>query len=192
VNSQALWYLTRGSGIVALLLLTAAVVAGLTTSARWSARRWPRFVVENLHRNVSLLSVIFLAVHISSAVLDSYVSISWIDAVIPFIGSYRPLWLGLGAVALDCFLAVAATSMLRARIGYRTWRKVHWLAYGCWGVALMHGLGIGSDSRQIWMLGLDAAAVAAVAVAVVWRIAASRRPVRLPASTLIDTQGALR
>ncbi len=192
MNSQALWYLTRGSGIVALLLLTAAVVAGLTTSARWSARRWPRFVVENLHRNVSLLSVIFLAVHISSAVLDSYVSISWIDAVIPFIGSYRPLWLGLGAVALDCFLAVAATSMLRARIGYRTWRKVHWLAYGCWGVALMHGLGIGSDSRQIWMLGLDAAAVAAVAVAVVWRIAASRRPVRLPASTLIDTQGALR
>src|SRR5581483_8167145 len=122
MNQHALWYLTRGSGIVALLLLTAATVLGLTTAARLATRRWPRFVVESLHRNLSLLSTVFVVVHIASAVLDKYVSLNWLDALVPFGAAYKPLWIGLGALSLDCFLAVAVTSLIRVRLGYRTWR----------------------------------------------------------------------
>ncbi len=183
MNTRALWYLTRGSGIVTLLLLTLAVVAGLATARRWSSPRWPRFVVEGLHRNISLLSTIFLVVHIGSAVLDSYVSITWLNAFIPFSGTYRPLWLGLGALALDAFVAVAITSLVRVRLGYRSWRAVHWLAYGCWGLAIIHGFGIGTDRDQTWMLAIDAAAVTVVAAAAIWRFVPTGRlmPGRLTA-----------
>jgi predicted ferric reductase len=169
MNEKALWYLTRGSGIVSLILLTLAVLAGIVTSTRWARPRWPRFVTEGLHRNASLLSTVFVLVHIASAVLDGYVSIRWLDAVVPFGAAYKPLWLGLGALSLDVFLAIAVASLLRARLGYRAWRGVHWLAYGCWGLALVHGFGVGSDRNRAWMLGLYLLAIAAVAVATGWR-----------------------
>ncbi|HYT26542.1 MAG TPA: ferric reductase-like transmembrane domain-containing protein [Actinomycetota bacterium] len=168
--TPALWYLTRGSGAVVLVLLTVTVALGVTTSVRWASPRWPRSVTEGLHRNVSLLVVAFLALHVATTVVDGYAPIGWLDAVVPFRSAYRPLWLGLGAVALDLLAAVAVTSLLRARLGRRTWRAVHWLAYACWPVALAHGLGTGSDTGRAWMLALDAVAVAAVATAVGWRL----------------------
>jgi predicted ferric reductase len=175
MNSKALWYLTRGSGIVSLILLTLAVLAGLLTVGRWSNRRWPRFVVEGLHRNLSLLAPVFLVIHIASSVLDSYVSIKWINAVVPFGASYKPFWLGLGALSLDAFIALIVTSLIRARLGYRGWRAVHWVAYGCFGLAVVHGLGIGSDRHQPWFLAINLAAVASVGLAVAWRVAGALR-----------------
>jgi len=165
-SGKALWYLTRGSGIVSLLLLTASTLLGITTAVRWASTRWPRFVVEGLHKNVSLLSIVFLGVHIATAVLDGFVPIRWIDAVVPFASQYRPFWMGLGALSFDLLIAVAVTSLVRVRLGYRTWRAVHWLAYACWPIAVIHGLGTGSDTSQGWMQILDLAAVAAVAAAV--------------------------
>jgi predicted ferric reductase len=175
VNSQALWYLTRGSGAVSLLLLTLALVLGILTAGRWARERWPRFVVDGLHRNLSLLATVFVGIHITSAVVDGYVPIRWIDAVVPFGGVYKPFWLGLGALALDVFAAVAITSLVRARLGYRAWRSVHWLAYGCWALAVSHSVGIGSDRASLWMLCVDLLAVASVVVASAWRIAWARR-----------------
>jgi sulfoxide reductase heme-binding subunit YedZ len=174
MNSKALWYLTRGSGVVTLILLTLAVLAGLMTAGRWSNWRWPRFVVEALHRNVSLLSTVFLVVHVASSVLDRYVSIRWLDAVVPFGAAYKPFWLGMGALALDAFVAVAVTSLIRVRLGYRSWRAVHWLAYGSWAFALVHGLGIGSDRHQTWFVAVNLAATAAVLFAAVWRALPAR------------------
>ena len=168
---KALWYLTRGTGVVCLVLLTASVVLGVMTSVRWSAPGWPRYLVEGLHKNVSLLVVAFLGVHIATSVIDGFAPIGWIDAIVPFHSPYRPIWLGLGAVACDLLIALIVTSLLRVRLGYRVWRGIHWLAYGSWPIALVHGLGTGSDTRQSWMLLLDAAAVAAVALAVWWRVA---------------------
>lgn len=190
MNTKDLWYLTRGSGIVTLVLLTVAVLAGILTVTRWSRPRWPRFVVEGLHRNLSLLATIFLGVHIASSVLDGYVSIRWIDAVVPFGGAYKPFWLGLGAVAFDLFVAVAVTSLVRARLGYRTWRGVHWLAYGSWAVGMIHGLGLGSDSSQGWMLALYGLCAASVAVALAWRILPALHPGG--AAPVIETEGARR
>ncbi len=119
VGPSVYWYLTRASGTVALILLTASVVIGIAAIGRLRAPGVPRFVVDGLHRTASLLAVAFLVVHIVTAVLDSFAPISLLDAVIPFVGPYRPLWLGLGAVAFDLLLAVAITSLVRDRHGSR-------------------------------------------------------------------------
>lgn len=169
---SAYWYLTRSSGAVALVLLTLALVLGVVDVRRWSTEKWPRFVVDSLHRNVSLLALAFLGLHILTAVLDSFAPISLVNAVVPFTGSYRPLWLGLGALSFDLMLAVILTSVLRRQIGHATWRAVHWLAYGSWPIALLHGLGTGSDVKSTWMLAIGIGSLVAVLAAVLVRVAA--------------------
>lgn len=165
------WYLVRGTGVVSLLLLTLSVVLGILGSVRFTAPRWPRFAIDTVHRDVSLLVLVVLALHIVMSVLDSFVSIKLTDAVVPFISSYRPLWIGLGALAFDLLLALAITSLVRRRLGYRSWRAIHWLAYLSWPVAVLHGIGTGTDSQAGWMLVITAACMAAVVVAVWVRIA---------------------
>jgi sulfoxide reductase heme-binding subunit YedZ len=169
---SAYWYLTRSSGAVALVLLTLALVLGIVDVQRWSTERWPRFVVDSLHRTASLLALAFLALHILTAVLDSFAPISLVNAVIPFTGSYRPFWLGLGALSFDLILAVIITSLLRRRMGHAMWRAVHWLTYASWPIALLHGLGTGSDVKSTWMLTLSIACLLAAIAAVIVRIAA--------------------
>jgi sulfoxide reductase heme-binding subunit YedZ len=171
---SALWYLTRGTGLVTLVLLTASVVLGIVQVQRWAPEGSPRFVFVSLHRAVSLLVVALLSVHVLTAVLDSFAPIRLVDAVLPFAGTYRPLWLGLGALAFDLILALTITSLLRHRLGLPAWRAVHWLAYACWPVALVHGWGTGSDARTAWMLALTLGCAAAVIGAVGWRIASGR------------------
>ena len=170
ITSQTAWYLTRATGAVSLLLFTAAVVLGVMNVQRFTSQRWPRFVIDGVHRRVSLLAITFLGIHVVTTVIDTFVSIPLIDAFIPFIGSYRPFWLGLGAVALDLALAIVITSLARDRIGFRAWRAVHWLTYACWPIAVVHGLGTGSDASSTWLLALTALCVVAVAAAVIWRI----------------------
>jgi Ferric reductase like transmembrane component len=171
-NSHALWYLTRATGLLTLLLLTGSVVLGIMGAQRWSSRRWPRFVTGGLHKNLSLLAVVFLAVHIVTAVTDSFVTIRWINVFVPFTATYRPVWLGLGAVASDLLIALIVTSLARQRIGYRAWRVVHWAAYACWPIALVHGLGTGTDARYLWALAVFLGCLAAVCGATWWRLGA--------------------
>jgi Ferric reductase like transmembrane component len=169
-----LWYATRATGVMALVLLTATVVLGVAGTARFATPRCPRMITAQLHRNLSLLAVAFVGAHIVTTVLDPYAPIGWIAAVVPFASPYRTFWLGLGTVAFDMLLAVMVTSLLRARLGYGAWRAVHWLGYACWPVALWHGLGTGTDSKLSWLLVLDAACVAAVMGAIGWRLSPAR------------------
>ncbi len=181
---SALWYLTRGTGTVSLILLTLSVVLGIAVTRRVQTPRLPRFVIEEIHRNVSLLVVAVLLVHIVTSVLDSFAPIRLIDTVLPFTSAYRPIWLGLGALASDMLIAVAVTSVMRRRLGHPAWRAIHWLAYACWPVAVVHGLGTGSDSRSGWMLALTAACVLFVIVSVWIRLGVgwpARIEVRAPA-----------
>jgi predicted ferric reductase len=166
---SAYWYLTRSTGAVALVLLTLSVVFGIADVRRYSTTTWPRFVVDGLHRNVSLLAVVFVALHVLTSVLDGFAPISLTAAVIPFISSYRPFWLGLGAVSFDLLLALILTSLLRPHITHATWRATHWLAYACWPIALVHSFGTGSDARTTWLLSLSIACGAVVALAVLSR-----------------------
>ncbi len=169
-SASAYWFLTRGSGVVTLVLLTASVCLGVLTTVRWRTSRLPRFLVSGLHRNVTLLAVAFLAIHVVTTLLDAYAPIHLQDAFIPFISSYRPIWLGLGALSCDLLLAVVVTSLLRVRLGYRVWRLTHWLAYASWPLALVHSLGTGSDSRTSWLPVLAFTCVGAVLLSVFARL----------------------
>ncbi len=173
-SAKTYWYLTRGTGVVALLILTASMVLGVLTALRWRGERWPRFVTAGLHRNLTLLAIAFVTLHVVTTVLDGYAPIGLKDAVIPFVSRYRPVWLGLGAVAFDLLLALVVTSLLRARLGHRMWRGLHWLAYAAWPVALIHALGTGSDTRLGWMRAVGIASLALVAAAVLARVALRR------------------
>ena len=172
-SGNTLWYLSRATGLVSLVLLTLTVLGGILVRRGVTPNRLPRFVMWGLHRNVALLSVAFLGLHIATVVLDSYVPINLLDAVVPFTSAYRPIWLGLGAVAFDLLLAVIVTSLLRARIGHRTWRAVHWLGYALWPTAVVHGLGTGSDVGNLWFLTVTAGCILAVGAAVTWRLSAT-------------------
>lgn len=167
-----LWYSTRAGGEVALLFLTTVVALGTMSAIRVGGRRVPRFVLAGLHRNLTLVGLGFLTVHIATAVLDSFVRIGLTDAVVPFVSAYRPIWLGLGALALDTLLVLTVTSLLRARIGLRWWKALHWTAYACWGTALIHALGTGTDAWTSVFLFLAGLCCAVVLAAVAWRIAA--------------------
>ncbi len=167
--NSALWYATRATGVVALVLLTMTVVLGVVGVARLESARWPRLVTALLHRNIALLVTAFLSAHIATTLLDSFVKISPVAVVVPFSSSYRPFWLGLGAIAFDVIIALVATSLLRHRLSYRAWRAVHVLAYASWPIALWHGLGTGTDARLPWLLALDGSCVLAVAAALAWR-----------------------
>ncbi len=175
LGPTAYWYLTRATGIVALLLLTGIVVLGVLGPAGIeTSPRWPRFALVSLHRDLSLLAVAVIVIHVVTTVVDGFAPISLLDAVIPFHSAYRSLWLGLGAVAFDLIIALVITSLIRRRLGYRSWRAVHWLAYACWPIAVLHGLGTGSDSRQAWALALTFVCVVAVSSAVIIRLRRAR------------------
>jgi len=176
-----LWYATRAAGLVALVLLTASMMLGVLNAGRFGTQRWPRFLVQGLHRNLSLLALTFLALHVGTTVIDTYTSIGLSAAFVPFTSSYKRFWLGLGAVACDLLLTLVVTSLVRQRIGHRLWRVVHWAGYLCWPVAIAHGLGAGTDRGTSWVLILTASCVAAVLGSVIYRTLRAipeRRPAR--------------
>ena len=175
LNGPGLWYATRATGLVTLLLLTASMLLGIITAGRFASENWPRFLTVGLHRNITLLVLVFLALHVGTTVVDTYTSIPAMAAVVPFASPYKAPWLALGAVAVDLLIAVLVTSLLRGRLGLRAWRRLHWLAYACWPVALIHGLGTGTDRRTLWLFAAAVGCVAAVAAAATWRLATAAR-----------------
>ena len=177
MSSTAFWYASRATGIVALLLLTAVLVLGILVNRQGRLPGLPRFVVTDIHRNLSLLSVAFIAVHVLTAVLDTYVSIPLAAGIIPFASGYERLWLSLGAISVDLMLAMIVTSLLRGRMNRLLWRAIHLLAYLSWPIAFAHSIGSSKDLQQGWMLGLAVGCALVVAAAVVWRLAHAARQV---------------
>lgn len=184
---SAWWYATRGAGAATTVLLTASIVLGIAEVRRWQPLRVPRFGIAALHRTVSLLALCLLVVHIATALADPFPRIGLLNAAVPFQTSYRSLWIGLGTVASDLLIAVALTSVIRRRLGFRAWRAIHWLSYACWPIALMHGIGAGSDVKATWMLALTAGCVLAVVAAVAARLAGAglARPARAGSLTAL-------
>ena len=176
LNGPQLWFANRGTGFVLLVLLTLSTMLGVLSTARVSPRLWPRMLSQGLHRNVSLLAVTFLAAHVATAVADTFVDIRWYNAFVPFSGTYKPVWLGLGSLGLDLLIAVTATSLLRHRMSHRPWRAVHVMAYAAWGLGLLHGLQMGTDAASVWGAGLNYGCIAVVLLAVLARLGLLVRP----------------
>jgi methionine sulfoxide reductase heme-binding subunit len=170
VTDTILWYATRGAGVVSLVLLTAVVVLGIVSVMRWQIASWPRFLTTGLHRNLALATLIFLAIHVVTAVVDPFTALGWQAAIVPFSSPYRRLWLGLGVVAIDLLLAIVVTSLLRPLFGHYAWRVTHWLVYLMWPVAVIHGIGTGTDPRFAWMLAIEAVCIGSVVAAFAWRV----------------------
>jgi methionine sulfoxide reductase heme-binding subunit len=176
-GSTALWYASRATGVVSLLLLSLVVIFGIIVNRQGRLPGLPSFAVTGLHRSLSLLAVLFIAVHVATAIIDPYVSIGLAAVVIPFVSAYEPFWLGLGAVALDLIAALIVTSLLRARISRRFWRGVHWLAYAAWPVALVHGFGASPDLRSGGLRALAIGCALAVGAVGLWRLTGTTRQV---------------
>jgi sulfoxide reductase heme-binding subunit YedZ len=184
MSSTYLWYATRASGIGALILLTLTMVLGLATTGRARTRNWPGFAQQEIHRRISIIAVVFLAIHVMTSLLDTYVHIGWFAIVVPFTSPYSQFWVGLGTVALDLMLTVFISSLLRARLKPGTWRGIHWLAYASWPIALAHTFGVGTDSTEHWVIALGALCVLSVGLALLGRLrAAATRPGAPPNDT---------
>ena len=168
--TEAVWYTIRATGVVALILLTVTTVLGLLSASRARTPRWPAFAQVELHKRATMLALVFLGIHIVSSVVDTYVHVGLLSAFVPFMSSFKPLWTGLGTVAVDLLAAVAISSALRQRIAPQLWRGLHWLAYACWPLAMAHALGSGTDAGQLWMDAIAAACTVAIAASLTWRI----------------------
>lgn len=170
-HGPLLWFANRSTGVVLVVLLTMSTAMGVFSTARASNTRWPRFATQALHRNVSLLTTAMLVVHVATAVIDTFVDIRWYDALVPFLGSYSRLWLGVGAIASDLLIAVVLTSLVRQRLNHRRWRLIHLLSYLGWALGVAHGIGIGTDSGTVWGLTVSVLSVSVVAAFAVLRVA---------------------
>lgn len=180
-GAQGLWFVSRASGLMLLVLSSVVMMLGVSTRLGSAPRRVPRFVFAELHRTLALLVCTFLPLHVMTALLDPFVSIGWSATVLPFLSGYRTLAIGLGTLAVDLGGAVLVTSLLRRRLGFRAWRAVHWLAYLAWPVAFVHSLTAGNDLGIWWVALVEWACAAAVATAVVARLLAVVRHRTAPA-----------
>ena len=168
--NEWLWFLSRATGVVSIVLLTAVVVLGAMTAGRWTRRGDRAGVVMVLHRWLGLGMVAFLGTHVLTAIVETYVSIGWLSAVVPFTSGYSPVWVGLGTLAVDLFVAVAVTSYFRHRLSEQVWHRVHLASYALWPLAIAHGITLGAaDQLLVWSTTIGCAAIGAAAL--VWRLA---------------------
>ena len=172
MSDQALWALGRGTGITALAFLTLSLGLGIATRSGRPLAALPRFAVADVHRVAALAGTLLIALHLGLLFFDPYAQLRLLDFVIPFLGAYRPLWLGLGTLAFDVLVVVIVSSLLRHRLGLRTFRVVHWVTYALWPLALAHALGNGTDAGHTWFLAFAACCGLTVAAALTWRLRA--------------------
>jgi Ferric reductase like transmembrane component len=172
------WYVARAAGFAAYLLVTVAVLLGLTMAGKKAFPRWPRFVVEDVHRFVGLLAGSFIVIHVFTIAIDAWLPFSVGSIIVPFLSRYRPLWVALGVVAAELLLALAVTNHYRRRLPYRFWRRAHYLNFAVWGATTLHGVGSGTDRSAAWALALYALATASVGAILVWRLMRTRFAVR--------------
>lgn len=174
--NEILWAVTRASALVSAVLLTATFVLGMLTSARVAPSLLGRAVVARVHRTIALVMVTFIAIHVITAIAETYVDIGWISALVPFSSDYARGWIGLGTIAFDIVLAVVVSSLLRDRVPDRAWRAIHLASYAMWPIALVHG--VGSVTA-----GVTATYAVITACALAGLIALAIRITRVPADT---------
>jgi methionine sulfoxide reductase heme-binding subunit len=190
VASTTTWYAARAGGVVAYLLVSACVLAGILLAGKRRVPGLPRFAVEDVHRFLGILAGVFIAIHIAAIALDTVVQFSLTQLVVPFSSSYRPLATGLGIVAAELLLAVSVTNRLRSHLPYRIWRRAHYATLGVWLLATIHGILSGTDRGQTWLLALYAVTVATVVFAMALRFGRAPRARRFGLG-LAATGGAL-
>lgn len=169
-SGQILWFVSRASGVLLLVLLSTVMLLGAASRLGRAPAWLSPFSVAELHRRLSLFAVLLLVLHVVTALLDPYVTIGWVAAIVPLASPYRTLAIGLGTAAVDLGGAVLLTSLVRRRLGYRAWRAVHWLAYLAWPAAFAHSVTAGGDLGVWWVAAAEYASVTMVAAALIARL----------------------
>lgn len=159
---------------MSLGMLTLVVVTGILSVARPGRAVSARAGLQAVHRELPLIATLLLAVHIGTAVADGFVPLRLVDVFVPFGAAWKPLYVGLGALAVDVLLVLLLTSVLRRRLSVSLWRGVHRLAYALWPLAVWHAVGAGSDARAVPVRGIGLACMAVVLVAVGRRLQVTR------------------
>ena len=171
----AWWLTSRASGVVALVLVSLAVLAGLAMAARVLPRPALKRAVTRLHEHVALATLGAIAVHGLSLLGDSWLKPGVRGIAIPFAMSYRPAFTGAGIIAGYLLALVGPSFYLRRRIGPARWRKLHRLSAAVWALSVIHTLGAGSDATGTWLRAVVLAPVAPIVYLLVLRLLRPRR-----------------
>lgn len=168
-----LWSLSRATGLVLLVLLSVTLAVGMLATARRTPTWWPRFASAALHVNLALLSVGLLVAHVAVTVLDEFVDISVVGAVVPFTADYEPVWTGLGTVSALLLVTAAVTAGTRRFLPPQVWRRTHYVTHLAWPVAVVHGIGVGTDTTSPGAAAVTLGCVGLVTFATVLRFTAA-------------------
>lgn len=174
------WDTARAAGLVAYGLLSLSVLMGLVLSQGWRTATLSRFVTTELHRFITLVALMFTAIHGIALLLDPFMRFPLPELLVPLVSHYRPIWIGLGIVGAYLLLALWLSEWLRPWIGYRWWRRFHVLAFLVYGLATIHGLATGTDTRTAWGLEIYALSVLFILLLLLsrllWPTRGHRRP----------------
>ncbi len=144
--TSAYWYMARAGGMVAYLLMWLATVWGLLLSTKVTARLVPPALAYGVHEFLSILTILFAALHAGVLLGDHYINFNIFHLAVPFIAPYRPVWTGLGIIAFYLSVALVGSFYVRKYIGQRAWRLLHYLTFAAYLLVLGHALGAGTDS----------------------------------------------
>ncbi|MGV9713646.1 ferric reductase-like transmembrane domain-containing protein [Gordonia sp. NPDC003424] len=164
-----LWFLSRGAGVATLVLFTSVVVLGAATASPRRTQASSALVITALHRTLALGAVVFLGLHVVTAIVDTYVDIGWIAAIVPFTSGYQPVGVAFGTLALDVVAAIVITSLLRHRVPEHRWRTIHWAGYAFAALAVIHGFLMATDDQPV-LLGITLACGVTMLAALAWRL----------------------
>jgi hypothetical protein len=178
-HSQAYWFAARAGGIVAYLLLWFATFWGIMVSSKMLKGRVEASLIYGLHEFFPLLAILFAAIHAVVLLGDSYIDFRVSHLFLPFTSPYKPLWTGLGTVALYLTLALVTSFYVRSWIGRKVWRALHYTSFLAFGLALLHGLMAGTDSKVPGMQWMYIATGASILFATYYRVLSVQpKPVR--------------
>ena len=176
------WFIIRGSGIVAFALLSASLLWGLMVSTKVFGRAIKAKGLQWLHESLGLAAVLATVIHLVSLSMDEFIDFSWADILIPGFTEWRPLAAALGGVAFWSLLVVALSFYVKKWIGQNVWRSIHYLSFGTFVAALLHGVFSGTDTSNPWVAGLYLTSTVLVVLLTAIRVISSREPTRQAAS----------
>ncbi|MFN2134968.1 MAG: ferric reductase-like transmembrane domain-containing protein [Candidatus Promineifilaceae bacterium] len=151
MGSKTPWHLSRAAGTVAYLLLAGSTIWGLLLSSKIVKEAVPAALSLAMHNVLSWLALAFAGLHAVVLLLDNYYEYRLPHLVIPFIGPYRPGWVGLGIIGFYLIALLNISFQFRQRIGQKRWRTLHYLSFAVFVLATVHGIGSGTDSTKAGM-----------------------------------------
>jgi methionine sulfoxide reductase heme-binding subunit len=168
-SDKAYWFISRSSGVLAYILLTGGVMWGLVQSGRVLQLTIPPALALGLHSFLNWGALAMSALHGLILLGDNYIKMSLVDIVIPFVGPYRPFFVGLGVMGFYLMLLLSSSFYARKWLGQKTFRALHYGSYPTFVFVTWHGLATGTDSGLMWLLFI--LSLAAVSSLTLWRIA---------------------